>query len=276
MNQEIILIRRYFECAAFVLLWMAGEHYLRLSPIVSQLLGIPLIVLFQLAVARRPLQQIWAFDLDKFRIDRKTVIIAGGLAAGCGALLWLGSGHHAAGLEPRLMFFWLVVASAIPAALALREQRLAEFGRALPWLLAAAILRVVWHFVWQGGPVLVPAGKLLDFFTTWLGEFVALFLVDEVAFRGALDPHLLRASSGRLHEWCSATFVSILWAIWHLPAYNPHAKSFLALFSGLAPFYIGVLMMGVLLSFCARRARTLAPSSIMHAFGNAYVLSLMK
>jgi len=105
---------------------------------------------------------------------------------------------------------------------------------------------------------------------------VALFLVDEVVFRGALDPHLRGASSGRLHEWCSAVFVSILWSIWHLPAYNPHAKSFPTLFSGLAPFYLGVLMIGVLLAFCARQARTLVPSSIMHAFGNAYVLALAK
>ena len=276
MNHEIQLLRRYAECTAFVLLWMACEHYFHISPLQSQMLGIPLIAFFQLVVARRPLQQLWAFDAEKLRLDGKTVAIAGGLAGACGALLWLGRGHQAVGLDQRLSIFCLVAAASVPAALGLRHQRAAEFGRALPWLLAAAILRVVWHVMWQGGPSVFPAAKLLDFFTLWLGEFVALFLVDEVAFRGALDPHLRGASSGRLHEWCSAVFVAILWSVWHLPAYNPHARSFLALFSGLAPFYIGVLAMGVLLSFCARQARTLVPSSIMHAFGNAYVLSLLK
>jgi membrane protease YdiL (CAAX protease family) len=276
MPSDLTLLRRYAECSGFVLLWMASEHYFHLSPIAGQLMGIPLTAAFQLVVARRPLQQLWAFDAEKIRLDGKALALAGGLVAGCAALLWLGRGHSAAGLNQRLMFFWLIVAAAIPAAVALREQRAAAFRRALPWLLPAVVLRVAWQAAWHNGEVLFPPAKLLDFATTWVCEFVGLFLVDEVVFRGALDPHLRRASSGRLHEWCSAVFVSILWSIWHLPAYNPHAKGFLALFSGLAPFYIGVLMMGVLLSFCARKARTLVPTSIMHAFGNAYVLALMK
>lgn len=276
MDRELNLLRRYAECAAFVLLWMAIEHYLHLSPIVGQMMGIPLTAAFQLWVSRRPLQQLWAFDAEKFRLDGKTLAIAGALVAACGALLWFGRGHDAPALNPRLKFFYLIVAAAIPAALALRAQRAAAFRRALPWLLAAAAVRVGWYAAWHDGAVLVPAAKLFDFATTWVCEFVALFLVDEVVFRGALDPHLRDASSGGLHEVCSAAFVSILWMIWHLPAYNPHAESFLALFNGLTPFYVCVTMMGVLLSFCARRARTLVPSAIMHAFGNAHVLAQVK
>jgi hypothetical protein len=276
MPQDLTLIRRYAECSSFVLLWMAAEHYLRLSPIVGQLIGIPLTAGFQLAVARRPLAQLWAFDAAKFWLDRKTLALAIGLTAACGALLWLGRDHAAAGLNRRWGFFLLVAAAAIPAALALRQQRAAAFRRALPWLAVALALRVGWQAAWHEGAVIFPAAKLLDFTTTWLGEFVALFLVDEVVFRGALDPHVRGASSGRLHEASSAVFVSILWAIWHLPAYNPHAKGFFALFAGLGPFYFSVLVMGVLLSFCARQARTLAPSALMHAFGNAYVLAFVR
>jgi membrane protease YdiL (CAAX protease family) len=257
MPQDLTLIRRYAECTAFVLLWMAAEHSLHLSPIIGQLIGIPLTAAFQLVVARRPLAQLWAFDAEKFRLGGKTLALAAGLTAACGLLLWLGRDHAV-------------------AALALRQQRAAAFRRALPWLAAALVLRVGWQAAWHDGAVLFPAAKLLDFTTTWLGEFVALFLVDEVVFRGALDPHLRGASSGRLHEASSAVFVSILWSIWHLPAYNPHAKGFFALFAGLGPFYISVVAMGVLLSFCARRARTLVPSALMHAFGNAYVLAFIK
>lgn len=275
-QQALTLIRRYAECSAFLLLWMAVEHSLRLSPITGQLIGIPLTAAFQLAVARRPLTQLWAFDAEEFRLDRKTLALAAALTAACGALLWLGRDHAAAGINQRLGFFCLVAAAAIPAALALRQQRAAAFRRALPWLAAAFALRVGWQAAWHDGVVIFPAAKLLDFTTTWLGEFVALFLVDEVVFRGALDPHLRGAAGGRLHAGCSAIFVSILWAIWHLPAYNPHAKGFFALFAGLGPFYISVLVMGVLLSFCARQARTLAPSALMHAFGNAYVLAFIK
>jgi hypothetical protein len=276
MPQDLTLIRRYAECTAFVLLWMAAEHSLHLSPITGQLIGIPLTAAFQLVVARRPLAQLWAFDAEKFRLGGKTLALAAGLTAACGVLLWLGRDHALAGLDQRWGFFLLVAAAAIPAALALRQQRAAAFRRALPWLAAALVLRVGWQAAWHEGAVIFPAAKLLDFTTTWLGEFVALFLVDEVVFRGALDPHLRGASSGRLHEASSAVFVSILWSIWHLPAYNPHAKGFFALFAGLGPFYISVVAMGVLLSFCARRARTLVPSALMHAFGNAYVLAFIK
>ena len=276
MNDQITLLRRYAECAAFVLLWMAVEHCFHLSPIAGQMFGIPLTAAFQLWIARRPLQQLWAFDAGKFRVDGKTLMVAGALVAGCGALLWFGRGHDTPWLGPRRLFFYLIVAAAIPAAIGLRAQRAAAFRRAIPWLLAAVAVRVGWYAAWHEGAVLMPAAKLFDFATTWMGEFVAFFLLDEVVFRGALDPHLRDASSGRLHEVCSAVFVSILWAIWHLPAYSPHAKGFLALFNGLTPFYVCVTMMGVLLSFCARRARTLVPSSIMHAFGNAHVLSLIK
>jgi hypothetical protein len=278
MRDHKTLLRRYFECTAFVLLWMAAEHYFRLKPLTSQLLGIPLIAAFQLLVARRPLQQLWAFDATTFQLDRRTLAIAGGLVLACGALLWGGSGHAAAGLNERAKFFLLILASAIPAAFALRHQAAAALRRALPLLLAALVFRVGWHAFWQlpDGPILFPAAKLLDFFTTWMGEFVALFLVDEVAFRGALDPHLVSAGTGRLHQACSAIFVSMLWGVWHLPAYNPNAPTFLALFGRIGPFTIGVTVLGTLLAFAARRSRTLAPTSAMHAFGNAYVLALMK
>jgi membrane protease YdiL (CAAX protease family) len=274
MTSQATLLRRYLECAAFILGWMACEHYFHLSPLQGQLLGIPLIALFQLFVARRPLQQLWAFDAEKFRVNGKTLAIAGVFAAACGALLWLGTGRDVVPSGGRLTFFAFIVAAATPTAFAVGQQRAAACRRALPWLLAAALLRVGWYAAWHEGAMLVPVAKLPDFATTWLCEFVAFFLVDEVAFRGALDPHLSGGGTGRLHAWCSAIFVSILWAIWHLPAYNPHARSFLALFSGLGPFHVSIMMMGVLLSFCARRARTLVPSSIMHAFGNAHVLAL--
>jgi membrane protease YdiL (CAAX protease family) len=269
------LLGRYLACAVFVLLWMAGEFYFRLSPLTSQLLGIPLIAAFQLVIARRPLQQLWAFDADTFRLDRKTLAVAGVLAVIGGVMLCCGSGRPAAGLHDRAKLFLLVLAAVVPAAFALREQRGSALRSACGTVIGAVIFRVGWHAAWaQHGPVVFPAAKVPEFLTVWFCEFVALFLVDEVAFRGALDPYLVRASRGRLHEWCSAIFVSILWAIWHLPAYNPGAKTFLGLFAQVGPFSISLVIMGTLLSFAARRSRTLVPTSAVHALGNAYVLAL--
>jgi hypothetical protein len=270
------LIRRYLECTAFVLLWMAAEHYFHLRPLTGQLLGIPVIAVFQIAVARRPLHQLWVRDVKSFRWDRSSWLISCGLALASGALLWSGRGQPAPGLNGPAKLFLQVLAGVVPAAFALRQQSGAAIRRALPAMIAAATFVIGWHAAWHDGVVLVPGAKLMGFFTTWLCEFVALFLVDEVVFRGALDPHLADASAGRLHEWCSAIFLSMLWAIWHLPAYNPGAPTFVALFAAIGPFSIRVVVLGVLLSSCARRARTLLPTSIVHAFANAHVLSLLR
>jgi membrane protease YdiL (CAAX protease family) len=255
---------------------MACEQGFRLEPLTSQLLGIPLIAAFQLLIARRPLAQLWAFDAEKFRLDRRTVAMAGVLVLGGGALLSLGN-WPGAGLNGRVGLFALVCIAAMPAAFALRRQHADNLRRALPMLLVALVLRVGWFALWHPDRAMVISkAGMLDFFTIWACEFVGLFLVDEVAFRGTLDPYLTGAANGRLHAWCSAVFASILWALWHLPAYNPDAKTFVALFSGISPFSISLVVLGVLLSFAARSARTLVPSAALHAFGNAYVLTMLK
>lgn len=274
---NVRLLRPYVLCACFVLLWMACEFYFHLSPLQNQFLGVPLVVLFQLAIARRPLRELWARNPKFLQVDRVTLAIAATLTLGCAALLWLGSGRSAAGLGSRLSFFGVVVAGAIPAAFGLRVQNWPAFRRAGYTMGAAIVFRLVWYAAWHPqGSLMFPAAKTLDFLTLWFCEFVALFVFDEVAFRGALDPYLVQASKGRLHEWCSAIFISILWALWHLRAYNPGAKTFFALFTAIGPFSIFQIVLGTLLSFCARTSRTLVPGSVAHAFGNAYVLAMMK
>lgn len=278
-NTPAIRVRRYLEGAAFVLLWVAAGFHFHLGPIAFQLLGLPLIVAFQLGVARRPLVQLWARDAERARLDRRTWAIAGALALVGAALLFVGRGRVAAGLETRWQFAPLLAAAIIPAALGLREQRAANLRRALAVIIIAIVVRVAWRVGWAptwGGEVVFPLTKLPDFLTDLSYEFVALFLVDEVAFRGALNPHLETAGRGRCHAWVSAVFVSILWAVWHFPAYHPKAKTFVELCTQIGPHDLMAVVYGVPLSFCARRSRTLVPSSAIHAAGNAYVLTLMK
>lgn len=278
-NYSVTLVRRYLECAAFVLLWVAVGFYFHLGPIAFQLLGLPLIAAFQLGIARRPFVQLWARDAERVQRDGRTWAIAGGLALVCAALLFFGRGRVAAGLETRWQFAPLLAAAIIPAAVGLREQRAVELRRALAVIALAIVFRVGWHAAWAptwGGEVLFSLKKLPDFLTDLSYEFVALFLVDEVAFRGALDPHLEAAGRGRWHAWTSAVFVSILWSVWHFPAYHSTAKTFVELFTQIGPQDLMVVVYGVPLSFCARCSRTLAPSSASHAAGNAYVLTLMK
>lgn len=279
MGTQGSLVRRYFECTAFVLLWLAAEFHLGLTPLQSQFLGIPLIALFQIFVARRTIPQLWAFDATTFRLTRRALGIAAALALGCGALLWLGSGTPAPGLGNRWAIGAMAAVASIPAGFALSQQRVHALRRVFGWVIAAAIVRVAWHAVMappHANGVMIPPERALGFFTLLLCKLVILFLFDEVAFRGALDPHLAGAAKGRLHAVCSAVFLSMLWAVWHLRAYNPRVDTFWGLFAAISPFAFAQIVMGTMLTMIARRSRTLVPGCATHAFFNAYVLSLRK
>ena len=79
-----------------------------------------------------------------------------------------------------------------------------------------------------------------------------------------------------MHAWSSAAFVSMLWSVWHLPANPPTAKTFLQLLQSIGPFEFQQVVWGPVLSLCARRSRTLVPSAVVHAAGNAYALTMLK
>jgi hypothetical protein len=82
----------------------------------------------------------------------------------------------------------------------------------------------------------------------WLAiYFPATFLIEEVAFRGALDAHVNHPGEGR--GFGSALFVSALWGLWHLPVADGMPFSLLVL--SLVTWHCVV---GVLLSFAWRRS----------------------
>lgn len=276
MNPNVTILRRYAECMALVFLWMACGFYFHLGVAGYQTLGIAFVIVFQLAVARRPLAQLWVREADRFRLDGKTWAVATGLFVASAALLLLRRGTvGASNLAP--LFVALLAVGAIPAAFALRSQRAGKLRAALPFMLIAIAGRLVWRVGWAptwAGDLAFPLAKLPDFFADALAEFIAGFVIEEVAFRGALDGHLAAASAGRLHAWSSAIFVSMLWSVWHLPVTHPHAKNFWPLFADIGLF--GAILWGPMLAFCARRSRTLVPSAAIHAAGNACVLTLMR
>ena len=252
----------------------------KLSTSVSQFVGVPLILGFQLTIARRPIWQLWAFDASRFHLRKPYVILAAVLLTLSGVLVAFVSNRVLPGTAPRLEVFALVALGVWPAAYALQEQDRAQLRRALPWVIAVLSFWVIWRASWTVASVLKPPhftwSRLEDMLAMWLCEFIGCFIVDEVAFRGALDPYLRGSEAGRVHPWLSALFIAIFWALWHLPSYNwgGSATTFLGLFAtALRPFYFGTTIVGFLLAFTARRSRTLVLSAALHALGNAYFLS---
>ena len=90
----------------------------------------------------------------------------------------------------------------------------------------------------------------------------ATFLMEEVAFRGAIDAHVHHDRDAR--GWLSAVFVSALWGLWHLPVSS--GLPLPVLVAELVVVHIG---MGAWLSFAWRRTRNLAAPALAHAVNDA-------
>jgi membrane protease YdiL (CAAX protease family) len=264
--------RKCIEVLTFVFVWMAVGWIFHLDANAYLLLGVPLVVLFQLLIARRPLKNLWARDATSFRLGLLGILLA--------ALLVLVPGNDLffVALPKRLwvVALWLVcaMAGAVFAAFALRQQIASAARRGLPSFIAAVFIGIA---IMTASAVAAhrslgfPLPKLAFLLKQFLLYLAVSFTLEEVAFRGALDSHLYRPpNNGRVSSspWVSAIFVSALWGIWHLPMLPvPSAPAFAAAILGLIIIHT---LVGVPLSFCWRASGTLVLPAAAHAVIDAY------
>src|SRR5262249_36925605 len=111
---------------------------------------------------------------------------------------------------------------AVAAAYALRHFRRALVGPLLACLaINGAIDAITWTALALSGGIEAasdppgPGERLATGLGALVVSFPVMFVMEEVFFRGVLDPHLPRPGEGR--GWGSALFVSSLWGLWHLP-----------------------------------------------------------
>lgn len=255
--------RRTAEAIAFVAVWVTVGYLLPLSNNGYLLLGMPLTVLFQLVVRRRPVRELFVAGSTRFRLDGPGAMLAVALGAvpcafavrSLAAADWTGVG-------------WYLAATfgAACAAFALRNGDLRSTLRSavLPMAVGSTGMALVYsaaHVV-TGAPLSASAiAHALVLYTALY--FPATFLLEEVTFRGALDAHLHHPSEGRGLK--SAVLVSALWGLWHLPVSG-----------GLLPFPIQAaelvvvhIALGVPLSIAWRRTRNLASPALAHAVNDA-------
>src|SRR5262249_50904875 len=149
---------------------------------------------------------------------------------------------------------WLMccLAGAPLAAFAVREQRLEALRKAVPAFAAALALGcaiVAYAAMESGGSAAIPAFRIRFLLTQFMFYFPVCFVLEEVAFRGAIDAHVAQPDEVGPRSWISAAFVSVLWGAWHLPiaaGNEPSAQAALTL--------IAVhTLVGVPLSFCWRK-----------------------
>ncbi|WP_433047933.1 lysostaphin resistance A-like protein [Dactylosporangium sp. CS-033363] len=220
---------RYLAVTATVGVYIGLGFWLRPDANTYLLLGIPITLVYQLAVARRPLRALWLPD-GSFRVDRWVLPIFAVLIVGP---LWTLAEAESA---PVVVYSVLTLGTAAGAACALRVME-RRWWRELAWMLA--ILAVV--AVIRGD---VPGA------VHWLLFYLpAGFLVEEVLFRGALD----------LGSWPGAAWVSLLWGLWHLPILDAVTPLTVAWVLG------AQLVLGLGLTWLWRRSGNLAAPASAHA-----------
>jgi membrane protease YdiL (CAAX protease family) len=169
------------------------------------------------------------------------------------------------------LFYLCAVAGRIVAAGALRSQRTEALRRALPSFGAALLIGCALQAIdLETGRFLTPQLAKLPFLLEKLVfYFAASFTLEEVAFRGALDPHVYPPgeAGSQAQAWGSALFVSVMWGLWHLPLGEELGVGFWAF---LAIALIVEILEGIPLSFCWRQGGTLVLPAIAHAMIDAY------
>jgi membrane protease YdiL (CAAX protease family) len=252
---------RYFKAALFVAVYIVLGFQLRLDAEAYLLLGIPLMMLFQLLVVRKPLHALWLREEVKLRFSKRALLIALCLvmfplykiaeAAGQNKLTLINGGYYSA-----------AALGALGAGYCF-----SRFTKktARDFFLCLGIVGVI-----RASMYLLPLLTGHDVHPDYLRGLKSLllyvpvaFVVEEVLFRGMLDTYVHPVQSQK-SIW-SALFISVLWGLWHLPlsANGENPLWFVALAS------TTISIWGIPLSLFWRRSGNLAVPAFSHAFADA-------
>jgi membrane protease YdiL (CAAX protease family) len=226
------------------------------------LLGIPITVAFQLLVARRPLRALWLRDAPAIRFTTRSVlaVIVVGVAP-----VTIAIGGIRDGDIVLATYGFAAMIGAVGAVYTLRAMtRDAARATVRASLINGAILvavMVVFRVISGGfhGNLGGAVGAMVISVATYLP---VVFVMEEVLFRGLLDPYLNGSTGGR--DRASALYGSALWGLWHLPVMSVDL--------GLATIpYLVVIhtALGYVLVSAWRRTGNLAAPGIAHAVADA-------
>lgn len=255
--------RRIAEGVGFVAAWVGLGYLLPVNAEAYLLMGIPLTVAFQVLVRRRPIRQLLvrgggAGPLRPSRLSRRDVALTALLAL---APLWWGLEAVTRGDPWVIAWYAAAVVGAAAAAYAVNSTSVRGMLRAaaLPTAVGvvgnALIIGGVHFATGTSIDLVAMPGSVLKWLVIY---FPATFVIEEVAFRGALDAHVHHPGEGRGRG--SAVLVSALWGLWHLPVSGGMPLPFLLL--SLLTWHC---LVGVPLSFAWRRSGNLSGPAFAHS-----------
>lgn len=236
------------------------------------LLTIPATALFQVVVGRRRIEDLWVRGGP--RLGRRTVSLVLGVALSIVPLVTLLRGNSGVG---EILYLLAAIVGAFAASYAIRQGdrgTLRRFGLCMATAGVIGLLLFSANAIetslehWLRGAAGQPSGlvspKPLFFLQQWLVLFPVCLMMEEVTFRGAVDSHVHRP--GERHGVLSAIFVSLLWALWHLPTL-PDSIPLGERVVAVLPLQLAV---GPFLSLWWRRSGNLAVTSATHGFIDAF------
>lgn len=277
-RRELAALRhRAVIAGAFVVGWIVLGSLGHMSPNAYLLAGVPLTILFQRLVHGQPLWRAWVRTGPRPPLDGWGWACAVALALlPCLALIQQHPWPAAQGPLPRDLEVqaWLLAAGVggVVAGHVLRGQSAAAWRRCAPYTAMAVLCGGIIFTVagWQGGHLgrLAPgaggAGPLLGATVMY---FDVAFVVEEVAFRGVLDPYLLGGARSQAAQYASALAGSALWGLWHLPLLGgPDSVDIVTVLR----VVLTHASFGLVLCFAVRAAGTLVPGALAHALSDAY------
>jgi membrane protease YdiL (CAAX protease family) len=238
--------------------YMALGFAFRLGAEGYLLLGIPITVAFQVLVVCRPLRSLWLRQAPPMRFTPRSMVAMVALAI-APAIVALGGLRVG---DPALVGYGLAgMVGAVGAVYALRAMdRDAVRSTIGTTLIAGAVLigiMVAYRLASGGfhGNLATAAITAVISLATYLP---VVFVMEEVLFRGLLDPYLHGSTPGP--DRASALFGSALWGLWHLPV------AFLALGILTIPYLVIVhTTMGYFMVTAWRRTGNLAAPGLSHA-----------
>jgi membrane protease YdiL (CAAX protease family) len=226
------------------------------------LVGIPITIAFQVLVVRRPLRALWVWTLPRMAFTRRSILAVIALAI---APAGIAVGGARTG-DAVLVGYGLVgVVGAIGAVYALRamdHDAVAATIRATVITSAVLVSIMVAYRVATGGFHGDPATAIVTAVVSAATYLPAVFVMEEVLFRGLLDPYLQGSTPGP--DRASALYGSALWGIWHLPVLS------IALGVFTIPYLVAVhTALGYALVRAWRRTGNLGAPGIAHAVSDA-------
>jgi len=261
---------RFLIVGAVIAAYIVLGIVLRLNTYEYQLLGVPILVAFQLGIQRQPFRALWVRSAPPLRLDARFVVlwVVVGLVPAYDAVSALGQRDAVSAA-----FYATAIAGAFGLAYALRAMRVQTVWQLVLCVLTVSAIGILPSTLSLLLPHLIhlhiASANAAAGATTaqrlrgGAGAFLLLpvgFMVEEVFFRGALDTYLHRGERGT--GWLSAIYVSALWGLWHLPG---QSLAFGHLLSTVVGLLVAQIAIGVPLSLWWRKSGNLTVPDTAHA-----------